>query len=283
MTRKKNFAVLVFLTIISTIIGAINLDLIGTRIAMAAPIDLGISMDSDSCVNPTREEQRATCTDLEAQILAATIRIELLTWEITDGQHKQLLTESHATILDGKYLVTHNHFEHSLTEQVEEFGDKDGYSAIWLRTTDGRLILEYEALSSFTVAYDDAEILVLAFVDENGKGLFEAANLPSVEFADMESIYLDEGDELAQIDWDGETAHVDWVRVDNVNLVDNTPQIQVNNFPLEGSSGGGVFLNGIHVGINWMRNTKMNQDTGEITQRYSIIALNTAALVDLAQ
>jgi len=64
---------------------------------------------------------------------------------------------------------------------------------------------------------------------------------------------------------------------------DDVPQIQVENFPLQCSSGGGVYLKGIHVGINWMRNIKMNQETGEITGRYSTIALNSSLVVELAQ
>jgi hypothetical protein len=201
----------------------------------------------------------------------------------SEGQKKQLLTESHATILAGKYLVTHNHFRFSLTNQVEVFGDKSGYAAVSLRDANGRLLLEYEDLKVFTVVYQDAEILVLAFLEENGRGLFEAANLPSAMFTDRNTVALEEGDELAQIDWDGVTAHVDWVMVDSVIAQEKVPQIQVDNFPLKGSSGGGVFLDGIHVGINWMRNTKMNQATGEVTGRYSTIALNSGIMLEVSQ
>jgi hypothetical protein len=59
------------------------------------------------------------------------------------------------------------------------------------------------------------------------------------------------------------------------------PQIQVANFPIKGSSGGGLFWNGVHVGNTWARNIEEDPDTGEIVRRYSIIALNTAATLDL--
>jgi len=168
-------------------------------------------------------------------------------------------------------------------DQVEIFGEQDGYATISIRRNNDSLLLDNEGLNSFNIVYEDVEILILAFVDEEGKGMFEATNLPSAIFADMNSISLEVGDELAQIDWDGVTAHVDWVQVDNVILLDDVPQIQVNNFPLEGCSGGGVFFNGTHVGINWMRNIKMNQDTGEITGRYSTIALNSSGLIEVSQ
>jgi hypothetical protein len=283
MTAKKLFATLVFLTILCSIMGFLNSGSMGALNTMAASQEMDDHRKDFSCANPRGEEDRAACAEIEAQILASTVRIELLTWMSSDGQQKQLLTKSHATILADRYLVTHNHFRHNLSNQVEVFGDESGYAAILLRDTNGRLLLEYDDLKVFTVVYQDEEILVLAFLDEHGKGLFEAANLPSAKFADRNVVALEEGDELAQIDWDGVTAHVDWVRVDHVIEFDDVPQIQVDNFPLKGSSGGGVFLDGVHVGINWMRNTKINQATGEVTGQYSTVALNSAIMLEVSQ
>ena len=124
---------------------------------------------------------------------------------------------------------------------------------------------------------------MLAFVDENGKGLFEGSGLPSAQFAAMDAIPLQAGVELAQIDWNGETTHVDWVRVDNLSLTEAVPQLQVDNFPKKGCSGGGVFWNGIHIGNNWAKNIEEDQATDQITRRYSIIALNPLAVVELNQ
>ena len=283
MNGKKLFAALVTLTILSTIIGAINYNSAENQIAAAAPIEMSAQTASISCINPTSKEESATCANMEAQILAVTIRIELHTWATFGGHHKTITTKSHATILEGKYLVTHNHYKYSLTEQVEEYGEVKGYTGISLRTTRGRLLIENAPLNSFSIVYEDPATLVFAFEDENGNGLFESSNLLSGQFADLNDIPLAAGVELAQIDWDGETAHVDWVMVDNLNLTDDVPQLQVNNFPKKGCSGGGVFWNGIHIGNNWAKNIEEDQATDEITRRYSIIALNTSAVVDLDQ
>ncbi|MCP4283223.1 MAG: hypothetical protein GY792_02045, partial [Gammaproteobacteria bacterium] len=217
-----------------------------------------------SCRRPAGHEQKTTCDRLEQQILAVTIRIEMHTWVTFGGHNKPITTESHATILDGKYLVTHNHFKYSLTEQVLEYGEQKGYTGVSIRTTGGNLLLENAPLASFSIVHEEPETLVLAFVDENGTGLFERHGLSSAQFAAWGSISWQPGMELAQIDWDGDTAHVDWVLVENLGLDNNSPQIQVNNFPKKGCSGGGIFWNGTHVGNNWAKNIEENPNTGEI-------------------
>ena len=88
---------------------------------------------------------------------------------------------------------------------------------------------------------------------------------------------------LRQIDWNGKTAHVDWVIVDKLSLTGAVPQLQVNNFPKKGCSGGGVFLNGMHIGNNWAKNIEKDSSTDEITRRYSIIALNTNAVASFSE
>ena len=282
MNGKKIFAALVFLTIVSTIFGAINFKS-DTNNAAAAPIELSAQAAPISCINPASEVESASCAGIEAQILAATIRIELHTWASFGGHTKPITTKSHATIMDGKYLVTHNHYKYSLTEQVEAYGDVKGYTGVSLRTTNGRLLIENAPLSSFRIVYEDPATLVFEFLDENDNGLFASNNLASGQFADFYAVPLEADVELAQIDWDGETAHIDWVNIDNLNLTDQVPQLQVNNFPKKGCSGGGVFWNGIHIGNNWAKNIEQDQASDEITRRYSIIALNTAALVQLEQ
>jgi len=282
MTVKKTFAALVFLISLCSLMGFYNLNSVGIQNTKAAPIELADQTKSFSCANPSNDEDQAACAEIEAQILASTVHIELLTWESMGEEQKLFSNESHATILGDRYLVTHNHFRYSLTNQVEAYREESGYVAISLRKTSGRLLL-YGPLDSFTIVHQDAESLILSFVDWNGQGLFEAANLPSAKFTDMYSISLKEGDELAQVDWDGVTTHVDWVRVDDVIQAENVSQIRVDNYLLEGSSGGGVFLGGVHIGNNWMRNMKMNQATGEISGLYSTVALNSSAIAELGK
>lgn len=236
-----------------------------------------------SCITPATPEQAATCDRLESQILAVTVRIEMHTWVTFGGHNKAITTNSHATIMEGKYLVTHNHFMYSLTDQVAEFGEQKGYTGISLRTSDGRLLLDNAPLSAFSIVYADSETLVLAFPDGNRKGLFENAGLPSALFSDLNAVAWNTSMEFAQIDWDGERARVDWAAIDNWDLANPTPQMQIDNFPAEGCSGGGVFWNGVHIGNNWAKNIEEDRSTGEITRRYSIIALNSDALVHLGK
>jgi hypothetical protein len=234
-----------------------------------------------SCSKPAGFAERAYCQRLERKILRYTVRIEMHTWVTVQGQQKKATTQSHATILDGQYLVTHNHYRYSLTEQVELFGDEIGYTAISLWSGNGALLLSEAHLSSFNIVYEDTETLVLAFLKKNGRGLFEAAGLPSAPFASHASLRLQAGEELAQIVWNGKSTRVDWARVERVGLRERVPHFQVNNYPIIGCSGGGVFLNGVHIGNNWGRDTEQDPDTGLITWRYSVIALNSAGLLNL--
>ncbi len=276
MAGKKTFARLVFLAIISAIIAPLAINGLALVPTLASPSRQTLSAET------TTNDTGFTRAEMEARILAVTVRIEMHTWATFGGHHKAITTYSHATILDGKYLVTHNHFKYDLAEQVPEFGEARGYTGISLRTTQGNLVLENAPLASFRVVIEDPQTLVLAFIDEQGRGLFESAGLPSAETIDWQTIDLREGMPLAQVDWDGESAHVDWVPFEAMNLGE-VEHIEVNNFPRKGSSGSGVFWNGYHLGNTWAENIEEDADSGEITRRYSIIALNSDAVIELAQ
>jgi len=283
MTPILKSTALIFLVLISIFTGVGFFSPAGSHVAKATPNDIKLQEASISCLNPRNMVERVTCANLEAQILDVTIRIEMHSLESYKGHLKSSVRRSHATIMDGKYLVTHNHFRYSLRRQVGAFGDQNGYTGISLRTTGGRLLLENAPLNSFRIVHEDPETLVLAFLDENGNGLFEAAGLPSAHFVDIKSIPLETGDELAQIDWDGEIVHVDWVTVDILSLNGEVPQLQVDNYPKKGCSGGGVFWNGIHIGNTWSITIKKNPETKEVTRRYSTVALNPSMLMDDTQ
>ena len=212
--------------------------------------------------------------DLEERILAATVRIELLGWRGTGDERTPmaLANRAHATIKDGRYLVTHNHFEPSLTRP----GGR--YSAVSLYRANGEILLSQAPITAFTVVAGDAETLVLEFVDEAGNGLFEALGMPSAQFAAGEAIELRPGMEVAQINWNGRATEVQWVGIDRVITDSDTPRLEVHSLIEQGSSGGGVFWQGTHVANNWFRVITREADRGQILDTYSMAALNTPGI-----
>ena len=234
----------------------------------------------NSCMRPSSDEMKIYCADIEASILAVTVRIEMHAQYDLQGYTNTKTHPSHATIMAGRYLVTHNHFKFLLTEQAAN--GEEGYIAISLYRADGNLILDRASLDSFSIVHADAQILVLEFLNLQGNGLFSSLGLPSANFVDWQDANLQAGVELAQIDWDGERAHVDWTPIEVLQLADAVPQLQMDNFARFGCSGGGVFLNGQHIGNNWARNIEENPATDQVSRRYSIIALNTSAILELA-
>ncbi len=235
-----------------------------------------------SCIQPASRAQQTRCERIENQILAVTVRIEMHAQYVLQGTSYTKINRSHATIMAGRYLVTHNHFTFSLTETAAD--GEEGYLAISLRRADGTLILYQAPLDVFKIIHADPQTLVLEFLNAEGEGLFAALGLPSADFTDWQTAQLQPGMELAQVDWNGTTqAYVDWVRIDALQVEEAVPQLQVDNFARFGCSGGGVFWNGQHIGNNWARNIEENLATEEITRRYSIIALNSSAVMELAQ
>ncbi len=104
-----------------------------------------------------------------------------------------------------------------------------------------------------------------------GEALFGS---PGVEFKSPESIPLQPGVEVAQVDWDGETAHIDWVVINEIITTNGTPRLKLNNFVEAGASGGGVFWDGYHIANTWPQVTTYDEDSGNILRRYSVAALN---------
>jgi hypothetical protein len=218
---------------------------------------------------------------MEARVLAVTVQIELQAQFYLQGNRIVKETHSHATIIAGRYLATHNHFQFPITKTAA-YGE-EGYLAISLRRANGALILDHAPLSAFTIAHTDTQTLVLEFSDARGDGLFAGLGLPSAEVAGGFETRLEPGDELAHIDWDGHVPHVDWVRVDRLGLSLDVPQIEVDNFVRAGSSGGGLFWNGRHIGNTWARNIELDTATDAVTRRFTIVALNSPAIVRLVR
>ena len=268
MASKRNIITLAIL------IALLMHPLVNTNNILAAENSVQPSSMETSCITPQTEAQQAACRQVEVAILESTVRIEMSGWHLVGGHRLPLVHggTSHATIVTGHYLVTHNHFKYALTEPAVE--DGEGYTGISLRRMDGILILEDAPLSRINIIHQEGQTMVLEIMDQDGDNLLGELALPTAELLDWETIQWQAGTELAQIDWDGENTHINWVLVESVVIDGEEPHLQVNDFALKGASGGGAFWNGYFLGNVWAHNVEKDPDTGEVTRLYTMIALN---------
>jgi hypothetical protein len=204
----------------------------------------------------------AGCAALAERVLASTVRLEFYGPAGATG---------HGTVVGGRYILTHNHYP--VPGDVLSRGGEDLVTAISIFRANGDMVLFRVPLACFTVSTVDEEILVLDFQAHGGVGFFDRAGVPSAETLSLDALALQPGSEVAQIDWDGSTTHVDWAHVVAVHDDDKLPYVELDSFVQHGASGGGVFFNGRHIGNNWMRCT-IQFRSGEVTRRYSVAALN---------
>ena len=144
--------------------------------------------------------------------------------------------------------------------------------AISLYRVDGDPILQHAPLTAFTVVAEDATTLVLEVSDGSGRGMFEALGLPSARFAHWQKLHLAPGMEVAQVLWNGRNTSVQWASIDNL-MVEGAPSLELRSTLGSGSSGGGVFWQGVHIGNNLSR-TRVRGQQQEIIRLYSTVALN---------
>jgi hypothetical protein len=223
------------------------------------------------CSSPRSSEEEQRCQEMEQQILASTVRVEWALW----GRNKAggmcaQGSSGHATVQGGRYLVTHNHVR-SAPLSVQREGELINVS---LHSAEGELLWQGPLVAS-QVIVEDAETLVLDLGDHGGRGLLEELGLVSAEVLDLGSVALEPGMELAQVDWDGERAHVDWVVVEAVVMESGTPRLELDNVVMPGASGGGVYWNGQHVANNWYIASRSEVNSGAVVREYSVAALNS--------
>jgi hypothetical protein len=232
-----------------------------------------------SCAHPTAR-QLATCRDLEQQILNSTLRIDIEAWLEVAGSSGEYGTQSfaraagngHATIKDGRYLVTHNHF--GIPLPALESGAAFVFGAVTVYTAEGReLTLDLEEIP-FTVSGIDQETLIFDFGTIDGQGIFAVKSLPSATFRSWEELTLRSGMEVAQVDWDGFKTSINWVTIEKI-ITDNGPaRLVLSGGLTPGASGGGVFLNGQHIANNWELIKFIGED-GQMIDQVSTAALNS--------
>ena len=230
-------------------------------------------INENRCQNPTAQHLQ-NCLAWEEQILAATVRIEIHRWLSEEGVRGEHIDGSigHATVRNGRYLVTHNHFSIPLAS-IE--GTSDEQLRISVYKADGDLILDSVPPSAFTIAVQDQETVVLDFGEYATEGLFDMLDIPSAEFQSWESLSIGPGTEVAQINWDNQTAFVEWVNIRTLVTTEGTPRIELDNGIIKGASGGGIFWNGIHIGNNWTTATIQSTNDGTVLDAFSVAALNS--------
>lgn len=227
-----------------------------------------------SCAHPDTNNL-TRCQQMEAAILASTVRLEMRQYAVNaDG--RAFLEDSgvsHATVIAGRYLITHNHFALTLADL------QDGRRReLTIYSAAGEVILQDAPFESFTVVSAAPQSLVFDFGDYGGVGLFAAIGISSATIDLEAGRNLYPGIEVAQINWDGARATVDWVHV-----IDRTEQAGVeilvlDNFVERGASGGGIFWEGVHIANNWSRQSTV-RGSGDVLRQYTVAALDTMDLM----
>lgn len=238
----------------------------------------GTSPSNLSCANPIPTHVPA-CQAMEQEILNSTVRLLLYTPLIhVEGFGMRIVNGmGHATIKDGRYLVTHNHYDDTIFSMLQQ-GDPDNMITIDIIDTNGEFIMQVPA-QTISVIVVDKETLVFDFGETDGVDFFIAHDLPSAKFASQPSMPFQPGMEVAQIDWDGASTHIDWTTIEEVKSKEGTPIVKLSNCIKLGASGGGVFWQGFHLGNNWSKSSECGEENASESSLYSSVALNSGLWV----
>lgn len=210
------------------------------------------------------------CATLERSILDTTVRLEV---SGPDGNGGWAGNIGHATVMEGRYLVTHNHF--SVPFSTPERSAYPWAATVSLYRANGEKFLSGAPLTIFQIIAEGRESLVLDFgTDEEGRGFFEARGLASADFRVSQDLKVRPGVEVGQVNWDGQMAHVDWVLVEEVLNEGGTRVLVLSDDLLQGASGAGIFLQGYHIANNW-KSGEVVDEGGSVVRQYSKAALNT--------
>lgn len=231
-----------------------------------------------TCTNP-QSFSAASCREMEQAILASTVRIVMETWIVyVEGVgYTTLFGDGHGTVKDGRYLVTHNHYEPELLSLLMH-PDPSAVVTITLFRANGERLLALPN-TAVSVAAVDSETIILDFGQKEERDLFTTLGLTSAEFRAWPSFSLQPGKEVAQINWDRQQASVQWVTIETVMTEAGTPTAMLSGCVEKGASGGGLFWHGYHIGNNWSRSAACGQEMANGTQQYSKVTLNTAVLM----
>lgn len=216
------------------------------------------------------------CGALEERLLESVVRLEL---GAVDEHGRWEAEIGHGTVMGGRYLVTHNHFDLRLSLLESEAPNFDASASLY--RADGTKIWMYGEVVHFTIVVKDSQTLVLDFGrDDLGQGFFERHGLASASFRTLPAVVPERGDEVAKVDWADGRAYLEWGRVEDVRNESGTSIIAISKASQLGASGGGVFWQGHHIANNWA-SVEVFGAEGELVRRYSKAALNSDLILSL--
>lgn len=218
-----------------------------------------------SCIDPAAGAQ-AVCEAMAQRILASTVKVMFL----GDGP----VCTGHGTVVGGRYVITHNHY--STYHSGERAGALARKTHISLSLANGEFILRNAPLSNFTVIASEPGFLLLDFRTVGGQGFFDHLGVPSAPLVTWNAAAIQPGSEVAQVNWDGKTTFVEWVRVSSIRETGSTFALEIDNYIELGASGGGVFSGGYHIANNRLQGSVYQKRTRERVRGYSVATVNDA-------
>lgn len=213
---------------------------------------------------------------VEQLMLNATVRLAAETWLVNEGEYGYtiLRSEGHGTVVNGRFLITHNH--HTIPLSLSETGfDPDIYTRLFIFNPAGDLI-NILPLTDFQIALREPQTLLLTYVGQKSDLPFGTVGLIVEQLGTAGG--LQPGDEVAQINWDGKITSVEWTQVTAVHLQHDPPCLELAHETQLGASGGAIFWEGKHIGNNWLKGIKVSGQTGQSCQ-YSKAILNSKELL----
>lgn len=209
-----------------------------------------------------------TCTQMAADILRSTVRLHLTVWQVKPDEsgYDWESVISHATLRDGRFLVTHNHYA-----PLEQTSLADVAISMSVYNSTGQFLFS-APLTDFEVTEEADETLVFEIKNDYIMEQLAASGITSAKFKDWPSLQLQPGMEVAQVDWNGRVSRVDWTTIDKIITEERIPRLVLNDGVTKGSSGGGIFWNGIHIANNWLSLERMD-DAGNV-HAISVAPLN---------
>jgi len=242
------------------------------------PADVANNQAERSCANPA-PAMAATCQAMEDEILASTVRLLMFTpiMHVEGEGYRIVNSMGHATVMNGRYLVTHNHYDETILSMLLQ-EDPDNLITVNIYNSNGEIISQVPG-QMLKVLRVEHETVVYDLGEKDGIGYLTTLGIPSAKMLSLPSVSLEAGMEVAQINWDGSSTHVDWVRIDATNTQADTPIVNVSNCILKGASGGGVFWQGQHIGNNWSRTDKCDSGLDIGDEIVSTVALNSQTVI----